>query len=155
MSGRLASWIVLAALAIGLALQVDRTADRIAAAVDLQRAETASLYAARMGKAGTGLLRANLELLRRAEVRDPLDVGILIAIGSVHYLLGSPQAAIESYQEANRLEPRPETYLNLGRAQFQAGKREEAKQSFETALKLDPLLAREVPQELRPAPPTP
>ncbi len=150
MSGRLASWLALAALAAALAWQVDRSADRIVAAVALQRAETASLYAARMGKTGSGLLRANLDLLRRAEQRDPVEVGIPIAIGSVYYLLGSPEAAIESYQAANRLEQRPETYLNLGRAQFQAGQREEAKKSFAAAFKLDPLLAREIPAELRP-----
>ncbi len=150
MSGRLAGWLLLAALAVGLVLQIERTVDRIAAAVALQRAETASLYALRMGQAGAGILRANLDLLRRAAERDPVEIGIPIAIGSVHRLLGSPQAAIESYRKANELEPRPETYLNLGRAQLEAGRRDEARQSFETALELDPLLAREVPPDFKP-----
>lgn len=139
-SGVLAGLLVLALLTTAAGAR-----DRLAASVLLRNAETWSIEAARMGPAGAGVLRGALARLRDAEERDPLEVGIPIALGSVHLLLGSPQVAIEYYEKALALEKRPEIYLNLGRAQLGKGDKEAARTSFATALKLDPLLAPQVP----------
>ena len=150
MSGRLARWVALVLVLLAFALQLQRANDRIAANVALARAESATLQAARMGAAGRPLLGSALDLLRRAQARDPLEVGIQIAIGSIHLVLGSPQAAIAAYQKANELEPRPETYLNLGRAQLVAGQVEAAKASFKTTFELDLPLAEQIPAGMLP-----
>lgn len=155
MNGRVARWIALGLLFAALAYQGQRAADRISANVALARAESLTLQAARMGAAGRPLLGSVLELLRKAKAKDPLEVGIQIAIGSVHLVMGSPQAAIAAYEEANALEPRPETYLNLGRAQLVAGQLDAARASFKTTFELDEPLAEEIPAGFAPPPRTP
>src|SRR5919106_1111900 len=47
------------------------------------------------------------------------------------------------------LEPRPEIYLNLGRAEWLGHHPEEAKRDFATAIRLDPRLVAVVPPEMR------
>jgi tetratricopeptide (TPR) repeat protein len=149
-SGRRLFWPLGALLFLAFIGQSLRFRDRLGASVTLHQVEMASLQAARMGRAGAGVLRGALPVLRRAAERDPLEVGIPIAIGSVHLLLDSPPAAIAAYREALALEPRPEIYLNLGRAQARAGDLEAARESFATALRLDPRYESQVPEPLRP-----
>jgi tetratricopeptide (TPR) repeat protein len=146
---------VAVALLLALVGQSVRARDRLGASVILHQVEAASLEAARMGRAGSGILRGALPALRRAAERDPLEVGIPIALGSVHLLLNEQPAAIAAYREAEKLEARPEIYLNLGRAQARMGDLEAARESFATALKLDPLLEPQVPEPLRPRAPAP
>ncbi|HEY0510700.1 MAG TPA: O-antigen ligase family protein [Thermoanaerobaculia bacterium] len=138
--------LVLAAALVG---QTMRWHDRATGSRLLRRVELLSLAAASAGQAPPALLAANLDDLRRAAPLDPVEVGIPIARGTQYYLLGRPEAAERSYEEALRLEPRPEGYLNLGRAQWQGGRKEEAMRSFGVAVQLDPLLARELPPGAR------
>ncbi len=154
MTGKALAAVLAVLLGLGLVLQTRRAADRIRASAELQRVETVSMQAARMGPAGASLLRANLELLHRAAERDPQEVGIPLAIGSMHLLLRAPQAARDWYEKALALEARPEIYLNLGRAQAALGD-PAARDSFEKALKLDPHLAAQVPEAFRPPSGTP
>lgn len=145
MSGRWLAPLALAAALAALALHTGRARDRIEASVALRRAEMSSLQAVRLGERGRRLLQENLRLLRRAAELDPGEAGIPIAIGSLHLLLDNPLAAIEAYERALALEPRPETYLNLGRAQTAAGRLDAARASFERAVKADPRLRRHLP----------
>ena len=69
----------------------------------------------------------------------------LIARGSQYYLMGRAEPAEQAYLEALRLEPKSEIYLDLGRAQWLAGRREEALRNFTLAVRLDPGLVRELP----------
>ena len=66
-------------------------------------------------------------------------------------LTGSGKATpgLTSTLSCEKLEPRPEGYLNLGRAQWFAGRRDEARLSFATAVRLDPRLASQVPGDAR------
>lgn len=153
MKGR---WLAPAAALLvvaALAGQTHRFSQRVKASVALRRAETLSLEAARMGGPGHPILRQVLGLLARARQEDPAEVGIPIATGSVHLLLDDPRAAIEAYEVAQAMEPRPETYLNLGRAQLAAGDRKAARESFLRAVRLDFHYRRQVPEDLLPPQP--
>ena len=103
-----------------------------------------------LGARRASQLRGNIARLRQAGQLDPLEIGIPIARGSQYYLLRQPQAAVEAYEEALRLEPRPEIYLNLGRALDLAGRRDEASRAFFLASRMDPRLLPEVPPEYQP-----
>jgi tetratricopeptide (TPR) repeat protein len=149
-SGRRLAWAVLGVLLLALAGQSVRLSRRLSASVTLSRAERASLEAVRRGRAGAAVLREALHHLERAAERDPLEVGIPIAIGSIHLVLDAPEAALAAYRKAEQLEARPEIYLNRGRAQLKLGQVEAARESFALALKLDPLLLSQVPESLRP-----
>lgn len=151
MKGRDLGLVALAVVLVALALQTGRLGDRMRASVALRQAELSTLAVARMGPRGRPLLQGNLRLLRRAAELDPQEAAIPLAIGSLHLLLDNPLAAIEAYEKALALEPRPEIYLNLGRAQARAGKLEAARHSFTLAVRSDPRLRRQVPKPLRPA----
>lgn len=146
-------WLLAAGLLAALVGEAGRGRHRLGASVLLNRCEMVSLQARQAGAAGKGVLQSVLNVLRAAGEANPVEVGVPIATGSVHLLLGSPQAAIGYYQQALELEKRPETYLNLGRAQQAMGDLAAAKESYGLALKLDPLLAPQVPDALRPAAP--
>ena len=141
----LGSWIVLAVLALGLVAELGRSRDRLRAGAIGWRTEGVARAAASAGRAPRELFSESLRLLRLAETLDPSDVSLPLARGSQHLLLGSGEAAIEAYSEALRLEPRPEIYLNLGRAQLLVRQNAAARQSFLTAVRLDPNLAPYVP----------
>jgi tetratricopeptide (TPR) repeat protein len=115
----------------------------------LARVEMLTAAVAQQGKAPRGLLHANLEALRLAASLDPVEVGIPIAQGSQHLVFGNYDAAIEEYRAAAALEPRPEIYLNLGRAELLGGRTEDAKRDFALAVRLDPRLAAMVPPAAR------
>ena len=149
MKGKLLVWPVALALLVGLLWQTDRWRDRMTASRALRQVELLTMAALSSGRAPRGLIPANLEALRRAAALDPLEVGIPIARGSQHLLLRNHRAAIEAYEEAARLEPRPEIDLNLGRALLDAGRPEEARVHFQRAVRLSPHLASLVPEHLR------
>jgi tetratricopeptide (TPR) repeat protein len=147
--GRILVWPLAAVLAFSLAAQTARWRDRLTAGRLLADVEALSLAAVRQGSVPRGLLGANLEALRRAASLDPVEVGIPIARGSQFLLSGNAEAAIESYEAAAALEPRPEIYLNLGRADWLAKRSEEARRNIALALRLDPRLAAALPPDLR------
>jgi tetratricopeptide (TPR) repeat protein len=147
MNGRVIVWPLVLVLGIALVGQTVRWRDRRTASRTLRTVEAVTLAAYKAQR--PDVLRAHIEILRQAAKRDPLEIGIPIARGSQHFLLGQPQAAIDAYEEALKLEPRPETYLYLGRALDRAGRRDEARESFRLALRIDPRLFPQVPLAYR------
>ncbi len=147
MSGRVLVWPVMALLALGLVGQTTRWRDRVTASRLLREVEALTMAAMSTRQLSEPLLFRNLEALRQATPKDPVEVGIPIARGTQFYLLRRYDSAARAYGEAVALEPRPEGYLNVGRAQWAAGRREEARRSLDLAVRLDPRLAAEVPQE--------
>jgi len=145
MKGRTLATILAVLLALATAGQTVRWRDRLTASRLLAEVEALSLQAARSGQVPAAMIASNLLALRRAAPLDPVEVGIPIARGSQYFLLSRADPAIEAYREALALEPRAEGYLNLGRAQWLAGRTEEARRSFGLAVRLDPHLAALVP----------
>jgi tetratricopeptide (TPR) repeat protein len=145
MKGRTLAAILTLLLALATAGQTVRWHDRTTASRLLAEVEALSLQAAGVGEVPASLVASNLQALRRAAPLDPAEVGIPIARGSQYFLLSRAEPAIAAYQEALALEPRSEGYLNLGRAQWLAGRTDEARRSFGLAVRLDPHLASLVP----------
>lgn len=143
------AWAVVFLLLLALLAQTGRLRDRITAGRMLRHVELLSMAAIARNQMPRGLVPANLALLREAAALDPTEIGIPIARGAQYLLLGNGTSAAQSYREALALEPRPETYLNLGRALAAAGQEEEAREQFRIAVRLDPNLAQLVPPELR------
>lgn len=137
---------VLLILALALAARGYSGARRLEASRLLSRAETVSLGMVARGQAPRQLLAQNLRDLRLAAELDPLEVGIPLALGSQYLLLGRPEKAAESYREALALEPRPEIYLNLGKALRLSGQEQEANQCFDRAIRLDRNMRQQVPR---------
>ncbi len=143
------NWAAGAAMAltlVALVWQVQDGSKRMAASRLLFRAEGISLEVMAAGTAPRAYLQQNLRDLRRAAELDPLEAAIPLALGSQFLLLDSPQAAQEAYRSALEIEPRPETYLNLGKAQFRSGQKEAAQENFERAVKLDWHFKSELPR---------
>jgi tetratricopeptide (TPR) repeat protein len=126
--------------------QAVRWRDRLTASRLLANAEALTLAVA-AGQIPPAALADNLKALHRAAALDPVQVGIPIARGSQYLLLGHPEPAEQAYLEALRLEPKSEVYLDLGRAQWLAGRKEEALRNFTLAVRLDPGLIRVLPNE--------
>jgi O-antigen ligase len=111
----------------------------------VQRMSVALVHA---GQAPPEVVAQNLAALREAAALDPVEVGVPVARGGQYlFFLARPEEAELSYREALRLEPHPEAYMGLGKAQWMAGRRDEAGQSFTAAVRLQPLLARELPAD--------
>lgn len=138
-------WLVLVLMVAALLGQLRHTISRLGASRALNQVELRSKAAIAAGRSSRILFAENLQVLRRAAELDPLEVGVPIARGAQHLLLGSPAAAEEAYLDALRLEPRPEIFLNLGRAQLLARSPDAARKSFGTAVTLDPKLASFIP----------
>ena len=145
-----AAFAAAALAALALVLQTDRARDRMAASKRLRAVEVLSERMARAGRAPGQLVGRHFVVLREAAELDPSEVGVPVALGGQHMLLGQPERAIEVYQRALALEPRPETYLNLGQALLAAGRREEAREAYEKAVRLAPNLVVRVPADFRP-----
>jgi cytochrome c-type biogenesis protein CcmH/NrfG len=143
------AWVVVVLLILALLAQTGRLRDRLIAGRILRQVELISMAMIARGERPRQLLSGNLEMLRRAAVLDPTQVGIPIARGTQYLLLGNGSSAVAAYGEALELEPRPEVHLNLGRALVMAGEPEKAREQFRIALRLDPNLAQVVPPELR------
>jgi len=142
------AWMVVALLVLVLLGQTVRLRDRLTAGRMLRQVELLSMAAIARNQLPRGLVAANLELLRRASTLDPTETGIPIARGTQYLLLSNGSSAAQAYREALALEPRPEIYLNLGRALAAGGQIEEAREQFRIAVRLDPNLAPLVPPEL-------
>jgi tetratricopeptide (TPR) repeat protein len=147
-SGRALAWALAALLALAVAGQVWRAGNRLEANRILHQVEQVSVATA--GRAPAALYWANVKLLRRAAYHDPADSRILLALGGQYLLLGRPEEAIEAYRVALAVEPRPEIYLNLGRAQAILGDREAARESFRRAALLDRRLLPAIPRDYQP-----
>lgn len=141
MRGRLLAPLCAAALLAALAAQTDRLRDRLLANRILRQVELLTIAARRADRLSSELVAANLAALRRAAELDPAEVGIPIARGSQYLLLGRPRAAVEAYEQALALEPRPEIYLNLARAHRLAGDLPRSRAALERTGRLDPVLA--------------
>lgn len=128
-----------------LGLETARAGRLLGANRRLRAVEITSLRAAQLGKQGEPLLLANLTVLRDGERMDPAEIGLRMARGSVYYLLGRMEDAVSGYQDALRLEPRPEIYLNLGRALAALGRRAESDAAVARAIRLDSRLASQRP----------
>jgi len=140
-------WLGLVATALVLAAlfaQISRGRALVGANQRLRAVEVTSLGAARQGKRAEPLLLANLSVLREAERMDPADVALRVARGSVYFLLGRMEQAVSSYEDALRLEPRPEIYFNIGRAKLALGDHGAADTAFARAVRIDPRLAKEL-----------
>ncbi len=151
MNGRLGAWVACAISLAALVWQVQTGLERMEASRLLYQAEGLSMELIAVGQAPRAFLRQNLRNLRRAAELDPLEAAIPLALGSQFLLLRSPQAAADAYRQALVIEPRPEIYLNLGKAQHMAGHSEEARQNFERAVGLDWHFEAEVPAALTPS----
>jgi tetratricopeptide (TPR) repeat protein len=144
--GRVLVWPVVTLLALALVGQTVRWRDRLTAGRLLREVEALTMAAMSTRQLTEPLLFRNLEVLRTAAPKDPVEVGIPIATGTQYLLLRRNDAAIRAYEKAVALEPRPEGYLNLGRSQLAAGRREEARANFQRAVRLDPRLISEIPE---------
>ncbi len=149
MSGRVAFWVVFPCLLATLVGQSIRGAHWISASQTLKAVEARTIEVVTLGRAPTQLLHANVVELERAARLNPGDVGVLIALGSQYLVMRVPDTALETYRRALRLEPRPEIYLNIGRAYLMEGKRAEARRNFRVALRLSPSFRKQIPRGLR------
>ena len=138
-------------LVVSLGWQTMRWRDRLEAGRTLREVELRTTAAYVSGRAPVGLLPGHLEALKRVEGFDRAEVGIPIARGTQWLLLRNSRAAIDAYDAALTLEPRPEIYLNLGRAWGMAGNTARASEYFRLAVRLDPNLISDVPPEMRAA----
>ena len=136
-------------LVAALALHTLRARNLLRASSILNTAERTTIQLAARGQVPPTLLWRNLEMLRQAEELAPASVGVLVAQAGQHLLLERPEEAARDYRRALELEPRPETWFNLGRAQWTMGEREAALESWVTACRLDSKLLRQVPAEAR------
>lgn len=148
--GRLLAWLLLALVAAGLDFELRRAERRLRASHQLAEVEETTLEMGRQGllarrpldPGARRILERHIAMMNRAAELDPVEVGIPIARGSQHLLLGRHQAAIRAYEEALVLEARAETFANLGRSYYLSGDREAARAAFETALRLNRNIAR-------------
>ena len=145
MKGRTLAVILTFVLVVAAIGQGLRWRDRMAANRLLGRVEALTLAAFQADRVPVKLMADNLEALKKAERMNPVEVGIPTARGTQYLFLGRPETAIQSYQGALALEPQSVGYFALGRAQWIAGQREEARRNFAIALRLDPGLAAELP----------
>lgn len=140
-----------ALLALLFAVQVQRSSDLMRAQRLLYGVERRTMVMLRSGDLDKVKLRGNLEALADARELDPAEVAIVALIGSQHLMLGELEPARRAYVAANRLEPRPEILVNLGKVNFSQGANRRAVRFFGQAVLLDPHLMKEVPQGLQEA----
>lgn len=69
-------------------------------------------------------------------LRDmPHDIDLLVEAAACQLVIGNREAAVRLYDEALRVDRRPEIYLNLATTQFDLGRREEAIANFARAFR--------------------
>lgn len=149
MKGRTLAALLTVVLVLAALGQTVRWHHRMTASRLLSRVEQLTLAAVRYGQAPVKLMADNLESLRRAAPLNPVEVGIPMARGTQYLFLVRLDPAIQSYEEALALEPQSAGYFALGRAQWLAGRQDEARRNFALALRLDPELASQLPQGAR------
>ncbi len=145
MTGRQIFPLVLVALLLALGWQTRRAVDRISASQLLAQVEARTLAAVQAKHAPSTMFAEHLAWLDTAARLDPLEIGVPIARGSQFLLLRRPEDALAAYLQAAALEPRPEIDLNIGRALWMQGQREQARAAFTRAVRLNPHLRAEVP----------
>jgi O-antigen ligase len=143
---------LLTLLSVALVAQTGRLLHRREASVILRQVEFVSAGIER-GTYPQAYVGGNLQLLRRAALLDPSDVGVPIAAGAQYLLLPNPEAAetIAACDVADRLEPRPATLMLRGRALLTEGRREEARAQLDQAVRLDPTMMKAFPDLRAPA----
>lgn len=141
-----------AVAALALFAHTERAADRLEASQRLRVVTAVSREMERTGQVPREVVAANLRLLREAGRLDPALVGVPVAVGGQYMLLERYDSAIAVYREALELEPRPETYLNLGNALLASGREAEAREAYRKAVRLAPRLRALVPAGMRPPP---
>jgi Flp pilus assembly protein TadD len=135
------------ALLLALALwRVDGARRQLRASHLVAAVERRTAAALRQGKVPSAMFESHLAALREAAELDRGEIAIPIAEGSQYLLLGRAEPAIAAYRRALALEPRPETYLNLGKAMLLEGDSQRASRMFRKAVRLDPRLAKMVPR---------
>lgn len=149
MKGRTLSLLLMAALLFALGAQTVRWQRRMVASRVVQQVEMLSQAAVAYGQAPVRLMQDNLGKLDRVAAFDPVLVDLPLARGTQYLFLAQPEEALRWYRAAQELEPRPETYLNIGRALWLLGRQEEARSAFATAVRLDWTLASQLPEGAR------
>jgi O-antigen ligase len=135
------AWLLIAALVLALGAQSLRLRDRLLASLLLRQIEARTLAAAATGRIASTLMMQNLADLERAARLDPIEVAVPFVRGGQFLLMRQPEAAVEAYEQALALEPRPEVYLNLARARRMGGDTAGAGEDLRRAALLDPALA--------------
>jgi O-antigen ligase len=149
MKGRTLAGLLGVVLAAALLAQSGRWHDRMLASRVLRQVEALSQAAVAYGQAPVRLMEDNLRKLDQAAPLDPVSVDLVNWRGTQYLFLAQPENAIRVYREALALEPRAEIYLNLGRAEWLFSRRDDARRSFATAIRLDWRLANQLPQGAR------
>ena len=147
MTGRHLFPPVAIALLLALGWQTLRWQHRLEASAIVARVEAQTQAAIARRRAPSTLFAGHLADLDRAWRLAPSDVSVPIAVGAQYLLLRRADDAINAYAIANALEPRPEIDLNLGRAYLLRDDVPRARAAFARAIRLNPVLAREVPPE--------
>lgn len=150
MSWRRGGTLVLALLlAAATWVQVGRAGERLDASRRVRSVEGRSLAMVTQGGVILQVVEANLRELDEVREIAPGDVAVPMSIGSQYLVTGRAEAAVRAYREALEVEPRPEVYLNLGRAQLALGEDEAAREAFAAAQILAPGIRPEVPRRFR------
>lgn len=142
-------WVLMPLLVAALAVQGMRYRDHWRAGRMLRAVEVVTQTLVRANRANPTVLWRHVRLLQEAARLDPADAAIPLAEGSQYRLLERGDEAAAAYRRALALQPRPETWLNLGAAQLLQGDEQGARESFLTAVKLDPRMREQVPQPYR------
>ena len=95
---------------------------------------------------GTALFEASrfqeaLEALAKAAALSPGSAINLIRAGAAAQQLGDTTRALEFYEQANAIQPRAETFSNIGTVQYGLGDFEKAAAAYEGSLLIRPLSA--------------
>ena len=92
--------------------------------------ERRTLAMLRGGDLDKAKLRAHVAALGDARQLDRADVAIPTLLGSQHLILGELALARKVYLAAQRLEPRPEILVNLGKVSYSQAQGERAVRYF-------------------------
>ena len=82
--------------------------------------------------------RRNVAELARLREHSPADVRVPMLIAANQMLAGLHDEAIRTYDEALRVQPRPEIYMARGEALIVTGRFDEAVESYAAAVRFDP-----------------
>lgn len=142
-------WGLALLLLVACIAQAKRAIDLLRAQRLLWAVEARTLALIRSRTLSREHVDAHLEALRDAAALDRAEVAVRVAIGSQLFLRGDFDGAVRQYEDSLALEPRPEIYLNMAKARQAQGKISDARRLYATALRVDPTLADEVPEEMR------
>lgn len=93
---------------------------------------------------GYGMLERNeripeaMQLVEKAYQLDPNDVGIIDSMGFGYYRLGNLPKSLEFLRRAYAANPDPEIAAHIGEVLWMQGEKEQAKKTWDDALKLNP-----------------